>query len=505
MQNYLGITRELLSREAWNNHKLALEADPALQQHIVSVLMEHCLPAVAAAVQAEAPAGLQLGSRSLCSLVHLASMLMGPSLASAAESWGGISGPAAVAGCLSAMLQATAGAQPTGPQGSAASVTVIEAATALLAVCCRQAAEPHMASVRRSRSAEVAPTASSEGEAVEAAWHLAASLPTLAASLVGLIDDPQAPAAYPGGAAAWLEKLHSICASLEWPLQLLAALPIGSSSSAQRSCWLAALSASLRLLPSLSRLDGQLRQHSVQLNGATLLCQCALRLIMAHVPQQLVQWRQDQQEQERVQQQQQLGSSTAAPPAHADGLPAMLWSLHTQLCRLVSALTAPAAPLRLPGMQLAAGGLRMLQWNLCAVMLLVVHMHRMQYTTHDSQEAARQVFGSYRAADAGVFSTGTLQTPGLSPSSLKLRSSNPSRIVAAASSCWNCKQSVSGMWRPCRWRKPRPLHCPTPPSPSLGGTHCSSRQLQMRQSCCLRLPMQHCWPRSKQPWNSCRR
>ncbi len=57
LADYLHLLLIIFEKEPWVEHSKAVGADPALQQAIVDVLVDHCLPAMAEALQAEAAEG----------------------------------------------------------------------------------------------------------------------------------------------------------------------------------------------------------------------------------------------------------------------------------------------------------------------------------------------------------------------------------------------------------------------------------------------------------------
>lgn len=111
---------------------------------------------------------------------------------------------------------------------------------------------------------------------------------------------------------------------------LVCVVPLDDCSSAQLAAWLEAATAGLRLLPRLAALDAQLKQHSSELAEAEMCCTSIWSQLLSQLPQQL----------DKVGQQQRREASHAAARG---SLTAPLWALHTSLCRLVAALTAPAA------------------------------------------------------------------------------------------------------------------------------------------------------------------
>ena len=120
-------------------------------------------------------------------------------------------------------------------------------------------------------------------------------------------------------------------------LQLAQALPhLASQSPRQLSAWVAAVVASVRLLPCLPQLDAQLKQHDSSLNGAEQLSSALLEFVLLHAASR------------------DLHPSTCTAPLPVGdafswgSVPEQAWELHTALCRLIAALADPAAPLRLP-------------------------------------------------------------------------------------------------------------------------------------------------------------
>lgn len=372
LHNYLCLIHQLLSSETWSRHGAAIAADLALQRAIVKVLLEHCLPAAAAAVlHAEAPLGAGQHQLSLGMLHLMASILQQRAL------WPGIqqharSGGAAAAGQYAAtMLAAVPVAQPSDMPAGAWSSNLCSA-TALVATCCCALAWQHDDTGQHVSDAELgAPSA--------AGLHLTALLPQLAPAVAALVGDPAAQAAFPFGSSVWLARLDGICSNLCHPLDVLYSLPLSVCSPAQLACWLTATSASLRLLPHLPRLGAQLRRHSSSCRGAAVLCSELLRLTAQRLPQQLLRLDGWLRQADR--------SATALKPHDLsawEGLPLQLWALHTGLCRLVAALAAPATSC-LPGVQPTADYWRSLQVSLSSLLVLTLNAHRLR-----EQPAARR-------------------------------------------------------------------------------------------------------------------
>lgn len=129
---------------AWTDHSAAIAGDPALQQAIIAVLLQHSLPAVAAALPAEASAGLLEGGHALQVLTQLACTLRHASLASAVDCWGA---PPAVAtsvahavATLRCLLPDQPGDQPSDAAAAALHPATVVLAGCLLSSCCESVA-----------------------------------------------------------------------------------------------------------------------------------------------------------------------------------------------------------------------------------------------------------------------------------------------------------------------------------------------------------------------------
>lgn len=365
--NFLALINSLLSNQR-AAHAAAIAADPALQQAIVRVLMEHCLPSAAALVAGPAPAGVPLESRRSAMLAATIDVIQHGSLAPAVDRHlqTGAEAEAAVRHAV-VMLRAL----PISPHsaGPGQECKDLASATALLGTLCQRVLRGAQLSAADGNSEASQLVSWRQGEAVVAAGrHAVRVLPHLAASLAAQAAAFQAHGT-PGPRPV---DLNTTCHSLRWPLFSACALELqvlmpnlGQPDSApqQLSCCLEAMAASLQLLPCLSQLDAPLRQHSGSFDGASSLCSDISSLLVdewEHQLSQLPLWLQ------------QLSSiASQLPPEQAawDSLLVQLWGLHTSLCRLVAALSLPGAPLLLPGVQLTQHHWQMLQASLCAVLV----------------------------------------------------------------------------------------------------------------------------------------
>ena len=237
----------VFTEDAWSKHSNAVAADPALQQAIVSVLMDNCLPVIAAKLQAEA-AGQGIGWQML---VRLSCLLRHSSLRPAVARRGLEPGAAAAVGHVAAILSLLPASRSGSIPGEIFSALLITG-TVLLGLCLTSMAGPGQATLQGGIAA------ASDTEFAAAAWHAVQQVPRLAASFAAELDDPQAQAASPGGTPAYLESLSVAGNYLAQPLGLVYTLQLTDCSFAQLAAWLAAATANLRLLPRLSALDARL-------------------------------------------------------------------------------------------------------------------------------------------------------------------------------------------------------------------------------------------------------
>lgn len=363
----------LLTEDTWTKHCDAMAADPALQQAIASVLMSTCLPTIAEKLQAEA-AGQGIGWQML---VRLSCLLRHSSLRPAVARRGLQPGAAAAVGHVAAILSLLPASRSGSIPGEVFSALVISG-TVLLGLCLRSMISQGQAAL------EGGSAAASEAELAAAAWQAVQLVPRLAARFAAELDDPQAPAASPGGAPAYLESLSVACSYLAQPLGVVYSLQPTYCSQTQLAAWLAAATASLRLLPRLSALDERLKRHSGELIGVELCCGHVIEHLVNQLPWQL----------ERVAGRFQLLSEKTAEQLAEEAvawgsLAAPLWALHTSLCRLIAALTAPSAPLSLPGVALDARAWHQLLFCLNASLIAAADAHRL---AERSQAATRAQF-----------------------------------------------------------------------------------------------------------------
>ncbi len=344
-----------MKEDAWAKHSDALAADAALQQDIVHVLLDHCLPATAEALQAEAAAdGLYEQGAGWLMLLPLATVLQQKSVRPAVIRRSVAPGVAAAVGHAAAILSLLPASRAGSMPGDIFSLLLMQG-TSLLGSLLGSLDDSNTAA-RESSSA--AASLASQAELAAAGWHVVQLMPRLAASFAAELDDPQAHAAFPYGLSNWLTTLSVACVHLAHLLGLVYELPLSDSDPAQLAAWLAAVTASLRLPQRLSALDVQLKQHNIDPIGAQMCCASVMRQLVGQLPGQLEEagWQVQQQRQQLLQHQQQ-SAEDARPGSQAaawGSLVAPLWAFHTSLCRLVAALSSTAAPLNLPGVALHA-------------------------------------------------------------------------------------------------------------------------------------------------------
>lgn len=364
----------------WNDHSVAIAGDPALQQAIITVLLQHSLPAVAAALPAEASAGLLEGSKALQVLEQLACTLRHASLASAVDFWGAPPAAATSVAHAVATLRCLLPDQPGGQPSDAAAAAFLPA-TVVLAICCRGAVE----AFRRAKAAGGAAAASVDSQAGGACLRIATLLPRLMPAIAQLLGSPPSSTESTASYGLWMADQNVIVASLAPALYLLQTMLPVPCSHTQLTIWLRAACASLRLLPRLAQLDVQLQQHvPSRSTGAQLLCRTIIHtFVVGKLP-----WLPQR-------------SASEPRPAEAaawDGLAEQVCALHTSMCRLVAALTAPAASLSLPGMQLAADGWQQLCYRLDVLLLLLVDVQQQKLQFADTFDflayAPRRVAGA---------------------------------------------------------------------------------------------------------------
>ena len=366
----------LTSGGLWASHAAAIAQDPALQQAIVRVLFDCCLPATAAALQRDALTGVHQAGIQL--LLRLPDVLHDISLRSTVEQHS--RGPAAAqapehaATILSLLLASHSGSLP----GQIFSLLLVKA-TGLLAACLYGMAKQQMAAIRRDT---VAAPLARQADMIAAGWHAVQLLPRLAASFTAEMEDPMAHTSFPGGLSGWLGSMSATCGNLCQPLLLVYSLPLVGCSPAQLATWLEAVAASLRLLPRMVALDARLKQHSSRFDGAEVGCGQLLRLPVVLLPLRLEQ---------SQQQLEQLHSSTGE--LHPDdtaawqSLQSQLWALHTSLCRLIAALTAPAAPLSVPDVQLTSLHWDSLLLSLHSSLHCILLAHAHEHPLHEARQA----------------------------------------------------------------------------------------------------------------------
>ncbi len=300
---------------------------------------------------------------------------------------------AAAVGHAAAILQALPTVQPSDDVDRLWSANLCNATDLLGAICHRTAGQPiaaqHPAAGGSSGAAQAVSWQASGEAAAAAGWQVARLLPRLAAGLADVANNPPDDAQSPNNVLFWLHILHQASFNLRLPLLLMLELPLNQCSPQQLSCWLAAATASLRLLPFLALLADRLRQHSAgsdfDANTVALACSHLAGVIVTLLPTRL----------EECQQllQRRASRAAAAVPSSVveaqawDSLPEQLWALHTGQCRLVAALSAPAGALRMASTQLTPGQWRSIQLSLNRLLNLIVQLHQQRFPL------SRQSFG----------------------------------------------------------------------------------------------------------------
>lgn len=253
----VGLLHTLLHDECYARHQNQLAGDPALQQ------------AVADAVLAQGLAGLpSLLSTELEQvpgvLRELPGVLWHPSLSAAVARRMHSPGGAAAVRHAVRTVEALPLSRPAGTPASLF-VEMHKYAMLLLNVCSQlqlqQATASNEGQVRRASGSECTsstpgPSSSSDSSSQqeqEAAWHLVAAFPQLAATLQALAADAEGPAC-PG----WLDELDNCCMNAGLSLALLEAVNTRPASAAQLTSWAAAAAAAVRLRPLLSQLDSRI-------------------------------------------------------------------------------------------------------------------------------------------------------------------------------------------------------------------------------------------------------
>lgn len=337
------------------------------------MLMQQCLPAAAALVQAdfESASALQASSFRMNLLESLPSLLLHRSLWPAVQRCGAVPGAAAAVEHAAAIIRAITAEDSC--EALASTVhgfgAALASATALLGLCCEVMDQPKSEPVGGSMAA---PADEGPAQLAEAGWHVAALLPDLAAAMAALEHDPKCTGTSAEARESWVQNVSSFCRGLLLPLRPLHALQLSQCSPKQVSVWVAAATAGLRLLPSLGRLDSELRQHNGGCDAAAAVTRCIVGLFVDNLPRQL-----HSMLAVMMHRQQQHDAEAARRDATAwNGQPAQLWALHTTLCRLIAALTAPQAPLCLPGVALDSQFWRALLLSLHALLFAVADFYR---------------------------------------------------------------------------------------------------------------------------------
>ena len=144
-------------------------------------------------------------------------------------------------------------------------------------------------------------------------------------------------------------------------------LDLETSSPQQICTWLAAAAAGLQLLPVCARL-AEVATHPSESEKVRFFIGSMMSLFVEGLPWQLQQLTVLQQ----LQQQQSSGLEEATA---WDSLPTLQWALHTSLCRFIATLSAPNAPLRLPGQKIAPSRWRPLLSSLNYLLIALANSH----------------------------------------------------------------------------------------------------------------------------------
>lgn len=257
--NFLALMRALLSFGPYVPHREWLAAHPDCQQAVVDVLLQWCVPFLAASLPATQVPTIAPGSAGQ-QLQLLSDVLPHPSLTPA---FARLRGAAALAAVQSAAALIEALPAPRAASMDAGLFSELHAISALLLQrCCFGL---HIAAEESGGSTSASGAGSSQQQV--AAWRLVALVPKLAAAIQALADEPQAAAASLPGQGAGLARLEATCANAAAALQLLAALKGQSAGAKKRASWAAAVMAGLRLQPTLCMLDARLRQGGLHLGG----------------------------------------------------------------------------------------------------------------------------------------------------------------------------------------------------------------------------------------------
>lgn len=367
-----------LDEDMFAGHAAATAADPAVQQAIIGALLGYCLPATTAAVRAEMQhAGLHADGPGTKLLQMLPRILQCDALVAAVEQyWCPAEGAVAALAVerAAALVSTIAAARPASLPDEVFAADLTNAA-GVLSRCCHGVAE----------AAEAA-SAGSPAEMRAATWHIAALLPQLAAALSSLTGSVEAQGGTAEGALE-LQRLDALCFNLHNILFVMNGLSLEGGSPQQMCTWLAAVTAGLRLLPCLSRALEAAAQQQVSLSKVATIRGGLVDICINRPPRRLLQLL-------TVLGQKQKhghGSSTAAlPPEEAaawDNLPDQLWTLHTTVCRLVAALAAPEAPLRLTGQQMQPDLWRLLLCLHNTLLIATVNSHRHTQRAHGTNQA----------------------------------------------------------------------------------------------------------------------
>lgn len=259
----------LLKNECFAKHQEWLASATVLRRAVADVLLQCCLPAVAATASALATADMQGRRKLLDVLQALPGLLLHPSLAPALRQR--LQGPGAPAAVQAAVEVVEALPLPRPPGMAAAQFESLHGhAMQLLNACTIRMAGAADQEGGSSGAAAAGPahgcstTAAADQASISShqrltAWRLVAVVPRLASIIQALADDPDAATAYPGNPSTWLANLGSACANLSSVLGVLHRLKQRPATPAELASWAAAAApagAAGRQLQQLSRQHG---------------------------------------------------------------------------------------------------------------------------------------------------------------------------------------------------------------------------------------------------------
>ena len=327
---YLSILLRLFTAEPCAKHRDAIAADAALQQAIAVVLLEHCLPVVAAAIEEEmAAAGQRIGDTAAAVLTAMPDVLGQPSL-----EHGMLQSSEALTLGLESAAEIVRAPPVERPNGMDAAIfgTLQAIAVSLVALCyaaaLTQPFAPQPSWQGEAAGGSTAAPAAGLCQKEQAVELIVAVLPRLVATVAALQEGLQlAPAALPADVDFLLSNLNDMCTQLSVALKkLMQTGPhLVSQSPRQLSAWFAAAAAGIRLLPRLPLLHAQLRQRNSSFSGAEQLSDAVPEFVLGHATCR------------------QLHPSSCpavwliGDAAALDDLQTQAWELHTALCRLAAA------------------------------------------------------------------------------------------------------------------------------------------------------------------------